>query len=356
MFRKLHNISAVICAISTLLLPSCSSDEPENRTAELAVTIEARGPRAEEGTGSLHDDLTLYEGIVLIYNKDGIFEAAEKFDPAKKMATLRMTDGQKRIVALANPPKALRDLIATDCHEPILDEFGNPKTYMGDTLYRNLKPVHNLYSDLVATLSLSADYCKSVQNSRRMLLIHDKDVTISTEDGKSSYVEIPLVSPMARIDLHARCLPKEKERVADAAIRVSYISPSLNWDMTQPSVVGDIVTKFTDVSDRMTAVTTEDELFDDKHWETTVVKETDPLATLYTYYSDVNARLEVGLRFKGSADYDWFPIDLKELLDEYKGLEKGHLYQIFITVYPDKVGHIIVDPWIVPGNLEFTIG
>lgn len=28
MFRKLHNISAVICAISTLLLPSCSSDEP----------------------------------------------------------------------------------------------------------------------------------------------------------------------------------------------------------------------------------------------------------------------------------------------------------------------------------------
>ena len=126
--------------------------------------------------------------------------------------------------------------------------------------------------------------------------------------------------------------------------------------MTQPSVVGEIVTKFTDVSDRMTAVTTEDELFDDNRWETTVVKETDPLATLYTYYSDVNARLEVGLRFKGSADYDWFPIDLKKLLDEYKGLEAGHLYQIFITVYPDKVGHIIVDPWIVPGNLEFTIG
>ena len=30
----------------------------------------------------------------------------------------------------------------------------------------------------------------------------------------------------------------------------------------------------------MTAVTTEDELFDDNRWETTVVKETDPLATL----------------------------------------------------------------------------
>ena len=51
-----------------------------------------------------------------------------------------------------------------------------------------------------------------------------------------------------------------------------------------------------------------------RRWETTVVKETDPLATLYTYYSDVNARLEVGLRFKGSADYDWYPIDLKKLL------------------------------------------
>ena len=64
------------------------------------------------------------------------------------------------------------------------------------------------------------------------------------------------------------------------------------------------------------------------------------------------------MRFKGGADYDWYPIDMAELLKEsgFKGFEAGHLYQIFITVYPDKVGHIIVDPWVVSEELDFNIG
>lgn len=338
-----------------MLLAACSSDEPVKAKTDIAVTIEARSPRADATESKLHDDLVLYEGIVLIYDENGIFEAAEKFDPAKKMASLRISEGEKRIVALANPPKALRDLIATDCHEPVLDEFGNPKTYKGEVMYRNLKPVHNLYADLVATLKLSEEYRKSIQDSKRMLLVHDQKVTITSGDGQSCYIEIPLSSPMARIDLHARCLSNEKKRVADAAIRVSFISPWLNWNFTRPAELGDVTVKYTEVSDRMTVVTNENDLF--SNWNNTIVKEDEPLATLYTYHSDENCKLEVGLRFDGSADYDWFPIDLKELLaPSYNGLESGHLYQIFISVYPDKVGKIIVDPWVVPSNLEFTIG
>ena len=114
--------------------------------------------------------------------------------------------------------------------------------------------------------------------------------------------------------------------------------------------------KFADVSDKMTPVVTENELFSD--WILENVEEDSPIASLYTYYTDTNAVLEIGLLFKGSVEYDWYPIQMSELLKpgEYKGLEAGHLYQIFITIYPDKVGHKIVDPWVIPSNLEFTIG
>lgn len=362
MFRKLHNIIAVVCCgvVSMLFAASCSSDEPfssDGNGNEIVVTIEVRGSRAAaDDKDSLHTDLKVHEGIVLIYDENGVYEGGEKIDPDKMKTSLRLTEGDKRIIAVANPTKALRDLLAVDCHEPIVDEFGNVKTYKGDTVWRNIKPVHNLYADLLPTLSLSADYLKGVQNSSRMLLLYDNVVNVISEDGKTGYLEIPLSYPIARVDLHARCLSSEKTRVVDAAIRLSHISPWLNWNHTRPAVEGIVEAKFTDVSDRMTVVVKEDELFGD--WVVGNVKENAPLATLYTYHTDTNASLEIGLRFKGGADYDWFPIDMAELLKEsgFKGLEAGHLYQIFITVYPDKVGHIIVDPWIVPKELEFTIG
>lgn len=39
----------------------------------------------------------------------------------------------------------------------------------------------------------------------------------------------------------------------------------------------------------------------------------------------------------------------------FNGFEAGHLYQVFITFYPDKFGHIYVNAW-VDSDLTFTIG
>ena len=138
MFRKLHNIIAVVCCgvVSMLFAASCSSDEPfssDGKGNEIVVTIEVRGSRAAaDDKDSLHTDLKVHEGIVLIYDENGVYEGGEKIDPDKMKTSLRLTEGDKRIIAVANPTKALRDLLAVDCHEPILDEFGNVKTYKGD--------------------------------------------------------------------------------------------------------------------------------------------------------------------------------------------------------------------------------
>lgn len=360
MFRKLHNITAWLCGISALLSTACSStDEPsQTRPDKIAVTIMARSPRAGESGSTLHDDLEIHEGIVLIYDKNGNYEAGEKIDPAKKTLSTHIAPGEKRIVAVINPTAEFRAMFAKDCFEQVVDEFGNPVTYKGEPVWRNIKPVHDTYTGLAASLELGADCLKAIQTNRKMLLLYNgiMDVQPDAEDSETAYVELQLGAPIARVDLHARCIAEEKERVEDAAIRVSKVSPSLSWDFNRSvENTTDLVAKFTGISEKMTAVS-EDELFGD--WIMEHVKEDAPLATLYTYHTDTNARLEVGLRFKGSADYDWFPLDMSELMkpETYKGLEAGHLYQIFITVYPDKVGHIIVKPWIVPQSLNFTIG
>lgn len=363
MLQKLHDILIVAGGIMATMLTACSSEEPlaEEPKGDLFVTIEARSPRAgEDATSDVHSDLTLQEGIVLIYDENGVYEGGDRIDPDKRVASLRIPEGKKRIVVLANAPKILRDRVAIDCHTPITDEYGNVKTYKGDTVWSNIKPVYRYYAELKSSLSFSDKVLQSVQSSHRMVLIHDNIVNVAAdeEDSKTSYVEIPLAPPMARVDLHARCLPSETSRIAGAAIRVSKAYTKLNWNLSYPNdeTTNTVTVEFSDVSDKMTPVVTENELFSD--WILENVKEDSPIASLYTYYTDANAVLEIGLLFKGSVEYDWYPIEMSELLKpgEYKGLEAGHLYQIFITIYPDKVGHIIVDPWVVPSNLEFTIG
>ena len=86
MFRKLHNITALLCGISALLSTGCSSsDEPAVKASgPVAVTIEARSPRGEDDANKLHADLEISEGIVLIYDKNGNYETGDKIDPAKK--------------------------------------------------------------------------------------------------------------------------------------------------------------------------------------------------------------------------------------------------------------------------------
>lgn len=357
MFRKLHNITALLCGISALLSTGCSSsDEPAVKASgPVAVTIEARSPRGEDDANKLHADLEISEGIVLIYDKNGNYETGDKIDPAKKKLSVHVEPGEKRIVAIINPTVEFRSKIATYCDEYVYDEYGNQVTYKGEPVKRYIKPVHDTYAALASSITLDSNCLKGVQDSRKMLLIHNKTVVIEDNEDKTDSVELPLSAPIARVDLHARCLPAEKSRVVDAAIRVTHASPSLNWDFTRPPEETVVLAPFTNISDKMTLVTEDDELFGD--WVAENVKEDTPLATLYTYHTDTNARLEVGLRFKGSADYDWYPLDMPELMkpDNYKGLEAGHLYQIFITVYPDKVGHIIVEPW-EPSSFDFTIG
>ncbi len=359
MFRKFYNIAALFCGLSALMTTGCSSsdDEPGGKSSgPIAVTLEARSPRTEDGSDKLHADLNINAGFVLVYDKDGNYETGDRFDPATQQVALYMEPGEKRIVAVINANDGFRAKIATYCNEPVLDEFGNPVLYRGKPVIRHVKPGYETYAELAASVKLDGDCLNGVQDSRSMVLIHDKTVTVADNEDKTDTIDLPLSAPIARVDLHARCLPAEKSRVVDAAIRVAHASPLLNWDFTRPAEETEVVAKFTDISDKMTAVTEEDELFGD--WVVENVKEDTPLATLYTYHTDTNARLEVGLRFKGSADYDWYPLDMPELMkpDIFKGLEAGHLYQIFITVYPDKVGHIIVDPWIIPTSLDFTIG
>ena len=77
MLQKLHDILIVAGGIMATMLTACSSEEPlaEEPKGDLFVTIEARSPRAgEDATSDVHSDLTLQEGIVLIYDEDGVYE------------------------------------------------------------------------------------------------------------------------------------------------------------------------------------------------------------------------------------------------------------------------------------------
>ena len=355
MLRQIYRVLGLAVGILPLLAGGCSSEMPDDADEMIAVTLATRAPSASDDDG-LHADLAINDGVILIYDRDGNYETGAVIDADRKMTSVVVSKGKKRIVAVINPSKDFRSLIAEDCHERVLDEFGNPKVFNGVELWRDIKPVYEKYSDLSENITFSEDCLKAVRNSGRMLLVHDKEVLIDSDDDSDVYIELPLTVPMSRVDLHARVLPAEQKRVVDAALRVSHISPSLKWDLTRPPVEGTVEEKYTGISDRMTLVTSEDELFGD--WVMANVKENLPIARLYTYATDTNVRLEIGLRFDGSVDYDWYPVDMAELMkpDIFRGLESGHLYQIFITVYPDKVGHIIVDPWIVPTNLIFTIG
>lgn len=363
MFRKLQNKLALLCGISALVLTGCSDGEDAVKVSEpLMVTVETRLPRSVTATDdTLHSDLNIAHGLILIYDEHGTYEAGGKLkingdgDREGKI-NLVVSPGEKHIIAVANPPQALRDLIATDVEPgPIRDEFGNPKTYKGEPIIVDIKPVHLQYDDLKEALKLTKDYITSVKTTHRMLMVQDQVSEIEGDQFLNAYVTVPLTVPMARIDLHARCMEEEKARVADAAIRVEHVSPYLNWDLTHPAEEDSIVAPWLNISEKMTLVADREEIFGD--WTNTKVQEDAPIATLYTYNTDANVRIWVGLRFDGGADYEWYPIDMPELMypSSFRGFQSGHLYQIFITVYPDRVGKIIVDPWI-PSDLSFTIG
>ncbi|MDE6344605.1 MAG: hypothetical protein K2L69_07695 [Muribaculaceae bacterium] len=364
MFRKLQNRLALLCGISALALTGCASEDgPAPVSEPVMVSIETRVPRSvTEKDDTLHSDLNITNGIILIYDENGTYEAGDKLvingnGDREGKTSLVVSPGKKHIICVANPPKAFRDLIATDTDKPtpILDEFGNAKTYRGDTIWVNITPVHKQYEDLVKTLSLTKDYVKSVTSTHRMLMVKDQESEIVGDQFLNAYVTVPLTVPMARVDLHARCMSEEKARVADAAIRVEHVSPYLNWDLTHPAEEDSIISPWRGISDKMTLVSSRDEIFGD--WSNTEVQEDAPIATLYTYNTDSNVRIWVGLRFEGGADFEWYPIDMAELMlpSSFKGLLSGHLYQIFISVYPDRIGKIIVDPWL-PSDLSFTIG
>ena len=362
MFRKIHKLLAAACGIPVMMLCSCQNDSPKDvNDGGVLVTFQTRSPRAVDADGStLNEDLTIHEGMILVYNEKGIYEGGDKIDPASKQVALRLPAGKKRIVAVANPSEAMRNVIAEYKREPIRDELGNVKTYKGDTIWTNIKPKHSEYNTLAGALSLSKDYLDKVQQSRRKFMVYDSIVNLDNEDVTvTTYKELRMIAPIARVDLHARVLVNEQEndknRVQDAAIRVSNTSASLKWDLSRPDTKTDtVIASFKGISDKMTIATTRDEIFGD--WVMENVKEDSPIASLYTYHTGVQAKLEIGLRFEGGADYDWYEIDMAELLGEsYKGLEAGHLYQLFITIYPDRLGKIIVDAWI-PSNLDFTIG
>lgn len=365
MFRKLQNKLALLCGISALVLTGCSSGEEVSPSSEpVMVTIETRLPRSvTSADDTLHSDLNITHGLILIYDKNGTYEAGGKLkingdgDREGKIS-LVVGSGEKHIICVANPPKEFRDLIATDVDPaaPILDEFGNPKTYKGETILVDIEPVHRQYEDLVKTLTLKKDYITSVKTTHRMLMVKDETVEIEGDQFLNAYVALELIVPMARIDLHARVMKDEGKRVADAAIRVESVSPYLNWDLTHPADQDSVMAPWLGISDKMTLVDDREVIFNDTDWSKTDVKEDAPIATLYTYDTNSNARVWIGLRFEGGADFDWYPIDMAELMNgSFKGFQRGHLYQIFITLYPDKLGKIIVDPWI-PSDLSFVIG
>lgn len=365
MFRKLQNKLALLCGISVLVLTGCSSgDDPAQASEPLMVTVETRLPRSVTATDdTLHSDLNIAHGLILIYDKNGTYEAGGNLkingdgDREGKI-NLVVGSGEKHIIAVANPPQALRDLIVTDLPEGsvLRDEFGNPKTFKGQEIPADFEPVHQQYEDLVEVLTLKKDYITSVKTSHRMLMVKDQVSEIEGDQFYNAYITVPLTVPMARIDLHARVMKDEGKRVADAAIRVESVSPYLNWNLTHPAEEDSIVAPWLNVSDKMTLVDSREVIFNDTDWSKTDVKEDTPIATLYTYDTNSNARVWIGLRFEGGADYDWYPIDMAELMNgSFKGFQGGHLYQIFITLYPDKLGKIIVDPWI-PSDLSFTIG
>lgn len=366
MFRKLQNRLALLCGISALALTGCASEDgPAPASEPVMVMVETRVPRSvTEKDDTIHSDLNITNGIILIYDENGTYEAGDKLKingdgDREGKTSLVVSPGKKHIICVANPPKEFRALIATDTDKPtpILDEFGNAKTYKGQTILVNIKPVHQQYEDLVKTLKLTKDYVKSVTSTHRMLMVQDQVTEIEGDQFLNAYVTVPLTVPMARIDLHARCVKEEKGRVADAAIRVEHVSPYLNWDLTHPAEEDFIISPWHDISDKMTIVDSREVIFKDTDWSQTKVQEDAPIATLYTYNTDSNVRVWVGLRFKGGADYEWYPIDMAELMkpSSFRGLLQGHIYQIFISIYPDRVGKIIVDPWL-PSDLSFTIG
>ena len=154
---------------------------PDDADEMIAVTLATRAPSASDDDG-LHADLAINDGVILIYDRDGNYETGAVIDADRKMTSVVVSKGKKRIVAVINPSKDFRSLIAEDCHERVLDEFGNPKVFNGVELWRDIKPVYEKYSDLSENITFSEDCLKAVRNSGRMLLVHDKEVLIDSDD------------------------------------------------------------------------------------------------------------------------------------------------------------------------------
>ena len=91
MFRKIHKLLAAACGIPVMMLCSCQNDSPKDvNDGGVLVTFQTRSPRAVDADGStLNEDLTIHEGMILVYNEKGIYEGGDKIDPASKQVALR---------------------------------------------------------------------------------------------------------------------------------------------------------------------------------------------------------------------------------------------------------------------------
>ena len=97
--------------VMATMLTACSSEEPlaEEPKGDLFVTIEARSPRAsEDATSDVHSDLTLQEGIVLIYDENGVYEGGDRIDAAPNGEPSTATRRLPTSTAMSRPTRATR--------------------------------------------------------------------------------------------------------------------------------------------------------------------------------------------------------------------------------------------------------
>jgi hypothetical protein len=350
----LTNIAAALSAL--LCLSACSSDTDAGAqgTAKINVEVSCHSRALDAAATLLSSDVKVNNAIVLFFDYKGDIEKVGEITATNSSFATTVVEGHKRMVVIANPSKEMRDLIVKTTIEQVPDGNG------GLANVEVLTCTMDKYELLYPRLGLTSSMLKSVQTSKSVCQIYDELIELVPpgEDGTTLSLDVEVKNPCARIDLFARCpsYTGDAESTANLALknivlRACRVPASLPWELTIPSDESNVEAETLDVADRLIKV---EDVF--KDWNTVKFDANAPLGSLYTYSSTKRAYLEVGLQFEGNADYEWHTVDFNECMGgTFNGFEAGHLYQVFITFYPDKFGHIYVNTW-VDSDLTFTIG
>lgn len=349
--KKVLNYYFAAALLAACAMASCSDsgDAPEasETKVNLEVSVRSAGYNAD---GTLQDsDLVVNSGYVLIFDKDGGIQHVGVFDELTHKFFVTVPEGTKHMLVIANPCPAMVSDLLKKVTVPVEDGNGG---FVNRDQWTTIKPT---WAEFYPLLAMKENYLKWAQANKSVCQIADQSLVLKAQGDESTTVslQIKLQNPTARLDVFARCPSGSNDanmNLKHVKLRAVNVPASMPWELTIPASEDEVSAEWKDVTGRVIKV---DNVFDD--WSTVTVDPTKPLGTLYTYASTDAARFEVGLWFEGQADYEWHEIDFKTLLPDYVGFEAGHLYQIYLTFYPDKFGHIYVNAW-VDRTLTFVIG